>query len=347
MTDSLSPSVHYPWSDVPGPGEAREVASGVFWLRMPLPFALNHINLWLLADGDGWTIIDSGYGVDETKILWETVFSGVLARRPIGRLIVTHFHPDHVGCANWLAERWGCEVWMTETEFLAAHAARDGTAGNRTDRMLDHFRRQGLGAAGLSSLAARGNRYRRGVPALPHQFRRIVEGDEIVINDKAWRVIVGRGHAPEHAMLHSVDLGVLISGDQVLPRITTNVGVWPNQPNGNPLQLFLDSMPKLDALAGDTLVLPSHDRVFYGLHERLAQLRAHHSARLADIEAACVKPQSAASLLPLLFKRDLDAHQLAFALGEATAHLHLLMYAGRLQRSTGADGVYRFSRNSG
>ena len=334
----------YLFADVPAPGEVTQIVPGVFWLRMPLPFALNHINLWLLKDGGGWTIVDCGYGVDATKALWEQIFANHLGGRSVKRIIVTHYHPDHVGCAGWLQQRWNCEVWMTETEFLSAHMAVQDSAGDSIDRARELFVRHGLTGQRAEANKVRKNGFKIGVPDLPQAFRRILEGDEIIINEKPWRVIVGRGHAPEHAMLYCAELGMLISGDQVLPKITTNVGVWPSQPEGNPLKLFLDSMAKFAPLPTDTTVLPSHGAVFRGLHARLKQLRDHHDERLAEVVAACEQPKTATELLPILFRRELDAHQLVFAMGEAIAHLNYLMYAGRLTRSLDQDQVYRFAR---
>ncbi len=216
--------------------------------------------------------------------------------------------------------------------------------GNSVDRATELFRRHGLTGERLQSNAVRKNNYKKGVPSLPHAFRRILDGDEISIDGQSWKVIVGRGHAPEHAMLYCAASNVLISGDQVLPKITTNVGVWPSQPNGDPLKLFLDSMNKFAGLPGDVLILPSHGPVFRGLHERLTQLKHHHDERLAEVVEACAKPKTAADLLPVLFRRELDAHQVIFAMGEAIAHLNYLMYGGRLVRNENGEGVFHFSQ---
>ena len=233
---------------------------------------------------------------------------------------------------------------MTETEYLSAHAAVQDGGGDSIGRATELFRRHGLTGERLESNAVRKNNYKKGVPSLPYSFRRILEGDAISIDGKSWRVIVGRGHAPEHAILYCAENNVMISGDQVLPKISTNVGVWPSQPNGDPLKLFLDSMDKFAGLPADVLILPSHGPVFRGLHERLAQLKQHHDDRLAEVVEACVEPKTAAELLPVLFRRELDAHQVVFAMGEAIAHLNYLMYGGRLTRSENDEGVFHFSQ---
>ena len=344
MTQTQLNALSFPFADIPAPAQAIEVAPGIFWIRMPLPFALNHINLWLMRDGDGWTLVDCGFGIDATLALWEQIFATLLDGKKIHRIIVTHYHPDHVGCAGWLQQRWNCEVWMTETEYLSAHAAVQDGGGDSMDRATELFRRHGLTGERLQSNAVRKNNYKKGVPSLPYSFRRILEGDEIYINGHSWKVIVGRGHAPEHAILYCAASNVMISGDQVLPKITTNVGVWPSQPNGDPLKLFLDSMDKFTGLPGDVLILPSHGPVFRGLHERLAQLKHHHDERLTEVVEACAEPKTAAALLPVLFRRELDAHQVVFAMGEAIAHLNYLMYGGRLTRNENADGVFHFGQ---
>ncbi len=321
-----------------------EVTPGVMWLRMPLPFALNHINLWLLQDGDGWAIVDTGFGHDETKKNWEQIFSTVLAGKKITRVLVTHYHPDHIGSAAWLCERWSVPLWITTGEYLTAHAVRDSKGGYEHAANQELFRQHGLSDAQLKAQDTRVNAYARGVPALPATYTRMMDGDKISIGNHMWRIKTTFGHAPEHATLYCDELNVLISGDQVLPRITTNVGVWGNQPDGNPLELFLRSLDFFEPLPQNTLVLPSHDRVFRGLHFRLQQLREHHVARLNELVEALDQPKSAAELLPVLFKRALDDHQLMFAIGETVAHLNYLLNEKRVHRERDAAGLWKFSR---
>jgi glyoxylase-like metal-dependent hydrolase (beta-lactamase superfamily II) len=340
----LHHEVAYPHGErIPAPGAAIEVAPGVRWIRMPLPFALDHINLWLLEDGDGWTIVDTGYGTQVTWDLWERHLVETLEGRPVRRIIVTHYHPDHLGSADWLQEKTGAPLWMTAGEFLSGHAAHDDTAGFDRPTGIDFFARNGLDVSRFPEKLRTGNGYRRGVPSIPKTYRRMMDGDEIDIGGHAWQVITVFGHAPEHAALYCPAKNVLISGDQVLPRITTNVGVWGNQPESNPLRLFLSSLGKFSHVPADALVLPSHDRVFSGVHARIAQLHKHHDERLARLLEGC-NGITAFEAIPLLFKRQLDDHQLMFAMGESIAHLHYLQYAGQVVRSEGAHGVRRFRR---
>jgi len=248
-----------------------------------------------------------------------------------------------VGSAAWMVERTGAAFWMTATEFLSAHAAHDDTAGFDRPTGIDFFARHGLDVARFPEKLRNANGYRRGVPEIPRAYRRMMHGDRIAIGGRDWEVITVFGHAPEHAALWCPALNVLISGDQVLPRITTNVGVWGNQPLANPLAQFLDSLGRFAHLPADALVLPSHDRVFHGLHPRIAQLHAHHAERLARLLEGCAQPITAHDALPLLFRRTLDDHQLMFAMGEAIAHLHYLHAQGKVQRIE-KRGQVSFSR---
>ncbi len=327
---------------IPAPGESIEVVPGIRWIRMPLPFALDHINLWLLEDGDGWTLVDTGFGVEATWRLWEQHFAGTMQGRPVKNVVVTHYHPDHLGSAAWLVGRTGAPFWMTSGEFLSGHAAHDDTAGFDRPTGIEFFRRNGLDTSGFPEKMRTGNGYRRGVPEIPKQYRRMMHGDKLSIGGRDWEVITVFGHAPEHAALYCEAANVLISGDQVLPRITTNVGVWGNQPEGNPLALFLDSLGRFGHLRDDVLVLPSHDRVFRGLHGRIAELHEHHAERLARLADACARPVTAHEMIPVLFKRALDDFQLMFAMGEAIAHLHFLKDKGVVRRTEDEAGVRRF-----
>jgi len=337
-------ALEYPFAEAPAPGAVREIAPGVHWLRMPLPFALDHINLWLLEDEGGWTIVDTGLGDEATRALWDQVFAGAAGKRKVRRVLVTHFHPDHAGNAGWLCERFGVPLWMTQAEYLTAHAARDGFAGHVPEATLALFRANGLDDARHAQMGARGNHYRRVVGELPTGHRRIMDAESIAIGGHRWRVIAGYGHAPEHASLYCEDLGLVISGDMLLPRISTNVSVWPTDPEGDPLGHFLRSIRRYRELPASTLVLPSHGLPFRGAHARVAQLEAHHEERLAELLDACREaPRSAADVLELLFRRKLDTHQMFFAMGEAIAHLHYLERAGGLRRDVGADGVARFA----
>jgi glyoxylase-like metal-dependent hydrolase (beta-lactamase superfamily II) len=345
-TGRSAPPLSFPFSQPPAPGTTLQVAPGVFWLRMPLPFALDHINLWLLRDEGGWTIVDCGLNTETTRGLWDQIFATILPQGDIRRVIVTHYHPDHFGLAGWLTRRFGVELWMTEAEYWTAHAYYDELPGCGPASSADLFALHGLDATRVGQLRSRGNTYPLGVAEPPPAFRRIMEGDAIGIDGKRWQVMIGYGHAPEHAALYCPDLDVLISGDMVLPKISTNVSVWATEPNGDPLRLFLNSLDRYARLPEHTRVLPSHGLPFHGLDARVQQLHEHHEQRLQSLLAQCGQPVSAADVLPVLFQRALDGHQIFFAMGEAIAHLNHLMHQGKLQRDTGADGCVRFAARS-
>lgn len=339
----------YPLGDaLPAAGGTLDVAPGVKWIRMGLPFALDHINLWLLRDEldghKGWTVVDCCVSRDEARAQWEQIFAGELEGLPILRVIVTHMHPDHIGLAHWLCERWKAPLWISATYYNTASLSISGSTGFGGEKSADFFASHGLANPDyLAQIRGRSNYYPGLVPAVPASFHRMMDGQLIRIGGRDWTCISGYGHAPEHIALSCPQERLLISGDMILPRISTNVSVYDVEPESDPLALFLQSINKFRALDRDTLVLPSHGKPFRGLRTRIAQLHAHHQDRLAEVMAACsAGPCSGADILPVMFKRPLDLHQTTFALGEAVAHLHALWFEGKLQRLQGNDGVYRF-----
>jgi len=342
----LESQLVYPFGDaVPAPGQSIGLADGVEWTRMPLPFALDHINLWLLRDGPAWTVVDCGVARPETMAAWEQVFTHVMRGAPVGRVLATHCHPDHVGLSGWLCERFGAPFWASAGEFAFARMMAAALPGVDGPAAVPHFERHGLAdAALLEQMRSRRNYYPSLVPAVPAAYTRLQDGQAVAIGAHDWTVITGFGHSPEHVSLYCARLGMLISGDMVLPRISTNVSVFAVEPEANPVDQYLASLRRYDGLPADTLVLPSHGRPFRGLHTRIRQLQDHHAARLAEVLDACAAPRSAMDIVPLMFRRPLDAHQLSFALGEALAHLHQLWHAGALVRARGDDGVFRFQR---
>ena len=354
MANLLESALHYPLGDtLPDPGTTLEVAPGVRWLRMGLPFALNHINLWLLRDvldgTPGWSIVDCGIDNAATRAHWSQLFENELQGLPVLRVIVTHMHPDHMGLAHWLCERWStaqraCRLWISATDWHVARAASQSDTAFGGEGAARFFARHGLiDPDSLAQVRARTNYYASMVPQVPHQYRRLLDGMALRIGAHDWHCIVGYGHAPEHIALHCPALNVLISGDMVLPRISTNVSVLDLEPEADPLTLYLDSIARMKRLPTDVLVLPSHGKPFTGLHTRIDQLHAHHAERFTEVLHACaVQPGSAADMLPVIFKRALDLHQTTFAMGESVAHLHALVGRGQMRAVEGVDGVLRF-----
>jgi glyoxylase-like metal-dependent hydrolase (beta-lactamase superfamily II) len=243
-----------------------------------------------------------------------------------------------------LCQRFGVELWTTQGEYLTAHAVAGSAAGYTTEAVLAVFRRNGIDDARFAAMSGRGNRYRELVPEFPHSYRRIIDGDRVKVGEHEWLAIIGHGHAPEHMSLYCQALNVMIAGDMLLSTISTNVSVWSIDPEGDPLRLFLGSIARYRAMPADVLVLPSHGKPFRGAHERVAQLETHHTERFAELKRELEKgARSAGDLLPVLFRRPLDAHQTFFAMGEAIAHLHYLYYAGEATRAAGPDGIMRYA----
>ena len=342
--DGRVDSIRYPFADYPLPDAATEVADGIFWLSLPVPFVgLKQVNVWLLRDGDGWTMIDCGYGEPHLIDLIEASWKNILSGRPITRLLVTHFHPDHAGNAAFISERWGVKPWMTQGEWFAANLA---SLDRESDAIADRgafYRRHGLPADDVRQFLDEAVPYREGV-SLPSAYHRLREGDNVAIDGHAWRVVVGEGHSPEHVSLYDSKRRILIAGDQILPGITTNVSTWPSEPEFDAVGAFLATCRKfLPLLAADTLILPSHRKPFSNVHARLHELAVHHAERLNLILATATDEISAGELVGPLFRSGLDGHQLGFAMGEIIAHLNHLVALGHMRMTETKDRI-RYSR---
>ncbi len=332
----LTPSLTFPFPTPPEPGQMIEVARGILWLKLALPFRLDHVNIYLVEDGPGYAVIDTGIGDEATQSVWETLLAGPLQARPITRIIATHCHPDHVGMAGWLCERSGVPLLMSQTEYLTGlNIALDPDALS-AEPYRSFYLGQGLDADVTASLLTLGNRYLRMVTGLPRTFRRLIAGETLRLGTRDFEVLSGGGHSPEQVMLHCAGDRLLLCADQVLARISPNISV-----QGDPLGIFLRSLAELKRrIPIDTLVLPGHNLPFVGLHARVDELAAHHAARCNAIFEACrERPHTAAELLPIVFRRPIDdPHQMAFAFSEALAHINLMLREDRL-RTTG--GRYR------
>ena len=343
---AASDGLRYPVETPPRPDEAIELAPGLIWVRLTLPFRLNHVNIYLLADGDGWTMIDTGIGNDATIAAWTTLFEGPLKGFKITRLIVTHAHPDHVGLAGWIVERFGCTLHMSQVEYLQAayHQHRGSPERKLAQRMF--FRRHGMDEEITEALLGRGQDYLTRVSILPASYRRLSKGDNITIGSRRFKVITGGGHALDQVMLYCEAENIFLSAAQVLSKISPNVSVWAVEPDANSLGEYLASLAELEQLLpDDVLVLPGHGVPFYGVTTRIRQLADHHEERCQLIAEACrTSPKTSAELVPVVFhKHVLDAHQTGFAAGELIAHVNHMLAHHRLNSSLGTDGVLRFS----
>jgi glyoxylase-like metal-dependent hydrolase (beta-lactamase superfamily II) len=339
LADPPRPSLTYPCGDPPEPGTAREIAPGVKWIRMPLPFALHWINLWLIRDGDGWTIVDTGVPTDEARMHWEKIFETELEGRPVKRVIVTHMHPDHIGLSGWITRKYDCKLWISRLEYVTCRSLAADTGLDAPNDGLAFYKAAGWDQKALDHYKMRFGGFGRSMMRLPDSFRRIVEGEIIRIGDHDWQVHVGSGHSPEHVCLYQPELKLFISGDQVLPRISSNVSVFPTEPDGDPLTDWLNSCEKLKVIPDEVLVLPAHNEPFNGLHARLQHLIDGHERGLARLEKRInEEPRRAVDVFGALFARHIGPDLLNMATGESLAHLNCLMHRGRAKRVF-RDGV--------
>jgi glyoxylase-like metal-dependent hydrolase (beta-lactamase superfamily II) len=333
-------AIEYTFDSTPGPGEIQEIAPGILWLRLPLPFLLNHINVWLLRDGDGWAIVDTGLFTNTTRKTWKQVFNQYLDKAPIKRLLVTHLHPDHVGCAGWLARKFDIELWMSREEYLLCRVLVADTGKPAPPEGVRFYTGAGFATENLDLYMEHFGAFGRVVSPLPESYRQLREGMKIRIGDYQWEVIIGRGHSPEHACLFCRELNLLIAGDQILPTISSNVSVYPTEPAANPLAFWFESLAKLKrVLPPDALVLPAHGEPFRGAHVRLDQLIEEHESGLGKLRAFCGEPRRALDVFPALFKSRITDNNLIMAAGEAVSHLNYLVERGEMTCERDAAGV--------
>lgn len=332
----------FPLDRPPDPGEVLEVAPGVLWLRLPLPFRLDHVNIYLLEDGDGWLVIDTGINTPEAIQAWETLLAGRLSNLRISRVLVTHFHPDHIGLAGWLCKRFDAPLLASQATYMTSRVIclTQHELGSR--QHLDFYASHGMSEEAARLVATRGNEYLMLVTELPALFLRLLMGDQINIGGRNYRVISGDGHAPEQTMLYCEEEGLLFAADQVMERISPNVGVYAGDRSGDPLGHYLRSLRFMRSEIPDSvLVLPGHGRPFIGLHKRCQELEDHHEHRCELIREACsVQRRSAADLVPILFARALDPHQMGFALTETLAHAHRLVRRGEITEVAEGEKSY-------
>jgi glyoxylase-like metal-dependent hydrolase (beta-lactamase superfamily II) len=340
----VKPQLVYPLGEPPEPGVAREIAPGLHWVRMPLPFALKWINLWLLEDGDGWTIVDTGVALEQTREYWRAIFEAKLGGRPVTRVICTHMHPDHMGLAGWICRKFGATLWMSRLEYITGRMLVADTGREAPDEGVAFYRAAGWDEDALDSYKVRFGGFGKAVSKMPDAYRRLSDGDTIEIGGRAWRIVTGNGHCPEHACLWQEELKLFISGDQVLPRISSNVSVFPTEPDGDPLADWIDSCKKLlKSVPNDVLVLPAHNEPFYGLHERLQNLIDGHERALDRVlDRIRKEPRRAVDLFGALFARKIGPDLIGMATGEAIAHANCLIGRGLARRVTDNQGVSRY-----
>ncbi len=324
----------------------EEVAPGIFRLIIPVPFqSLRFVNLWLLADGDGFTMVDCGWDDEATRERLEAGWKDILGGKPVTRLIITHFHPDHMGASGFISKRWGLQPLTTQLEWMAGHAAVKSLYSDDIELRAQFYARHGLSDELLALYRKETIQYDAGA-RLPESFTRIGEGTTLEIGGRTWRVLIGQGHSPEMVLLYSAKDDILIAADQILPKITPNVSVWPWEPEADPLADFISSLDTIAVHVGEeTLVLPSHREPFVGAAQRIAELKQHHVERLDLLRQLLSKApqQCVGDLMEALFKRALDGHQVNFAVGEAVAHLNRLYALGEVERHIDRSGQIDYS----
>ncbi|GAB3628443.1 Hydroxyacylglutathione hydrolase [Pandoraea terrae] len=337
------PVLDYPCGEPPAPGLATEIASGVLWVQMPMPGKLNHINLWALRDHNGWAAVDVGLQTSETAASWRKLFSqgGALAQSGLTRIFVTHMHLDHIGMAGWLTRKFGCRLWITRLEYLMCRVLTADIGREAPDDGVQFYRRAGWDDDAIETYRVRFGDFGKFVHALPDSYRRLHDDELLNIGGRQWQVIVGNGHSPEHACFYCAELNLLISGDQVLPRISSNVSVFPTEPDANPMADWLASIEKLrQNVPDDVLVLPAHNEPFRGLHARLDYLARSVHAALDRLRNALVQPKRAVDVFEELFSRPIGSEPelLRMATGESVAHLNYLLHGGEVHMEVGPDG---------
>ncbi len=342
-----SQELSYPIVQEPEPGSVVEVSEGVLWTRMPLPFSgLPFINLYLVGDGDGWAIIDTGLRGREIQEAWENIFANHLGGRPVTRVLATHYHPDHIGQAGWLTERWNCRLWMTRTDFLYARMLTMDNWDEVPDEAVAFYRAAGYDDEMIAVYRERVKLgFAAGMEPLPVGYRRVVDGEAIGVGDRTLQVVVGRGHAPEHACYHDADAKLLFSGDQVLPHISSNISVYPTEPDDNPLEDWIASKQHIPTrVTDDVLVLPAHGKPFRGLHARCARLAAKHERAFDRLVNMLDRPRRAIDCFPALFRQNIGDGDRGLAMGETLAHLNALIARDLVVREQDRDGIHWYVR---
>jgi glyoxylase-like metal-dependent hydrolase (beta-lactamase superfamily II) len=333
----------YPYHDAPPAGQAREIAPGVLWLRMPMPFRLDHVNVWAVRDGEGWAVIDTGLNTLDTAKAWNHLLgaSGPLRAERVTRVLVTHMHPDHIGMAGWLTRRFDCRLWVTRLEYLHCRVLVADTLREAPEDGVRFYRQAGWTHDEIESYRARFGGFGKMIHHLPDSYRRIHDGERFTIGDHEWQVVVGTGHSPEHACYYCPELAFVISGDQVLPGISSNVSVFPTEPDADPLAEWLASIDKLRReVPNDVVVLPAHQLPFRGLHERLDQLARSTQIALERLRERLTEPRRVVDVFDALFARPIsDAQLLSLATGESQAHINYLLRRGEVCLSRMDNGV--------
>ncbi len=339
-------AIRTPFETPPTEGEAIEVADGILWFRLPLPLKLDHVNVYALAEGDGWTVVDTGFASNRSRRIWQAIMDGPLAGKPVTRVIVTHHHPDHMGLAGWLQTDFGAELWTTRTAWLFARMLTLDKHEVQKAETLAHYRAGGMDPEIYRQrVTEKPFNFADVVAPMPLGFRRIQEGQTIRIGGRDWDIRMGNGHAPEHATFWCRDEPLLIAGDQVLSSISPNIGVYATEPDADPVAEWLEACERLSRFArADHLVLPGHKLPFTGLPARMKQLIENHHGALERLVDFLAEPRTAAECFKTLFKRPIGEGEYGLALVESVAHLNHLLQQGRITRTRRDDDAWLWRR---
>ncbi|MBC6411471.1 MAG: MBL fold metallo-hydrolase [Hyphomonadaceae bacterium] len=328
--------------EAPEAGTATEVADGIFWLRFPLPMSsLDHINLWLLRDRDGWMVVDTGISNRRSMEVWREHFTQIMGGRPVNRVMCTHLHPDHTGLAGWLCRKFGAPLLMTRGEYFLCRLLAADTGNAAPPEGIKFYQKVGLTPDQIGLYRTRFGHFGRAISELPHNYDRLTDGECSLIDGYKWQIVVGSGHSPEHACLWCPERGICMTGDQLLPNLSSNVSVWPTEPEANPLEDWISSCHKLKAvLPEDTLICPAHGLPFRGAHQRLNKLINHHEKALNRLENFCKTPRLATEVYSVLFRHRINDSNRIMAVGESVAHLNCLKHRGRVARRLNDAGQF-------
>ncbi len=343
--DTSSRLLNFIVDEAPETGSVTEVADGVFWLRFALPMkGLNHINLWALKDGDGWVIVDTGIGNKDSKAIWERHFKELMGGRPVNRVICTHLHPDHTGLAGWICRKFGAPLLMTRDEYFLCRLMAADTGRVAPQEGIAFYTKAGFTPEQIELYKMRFGGFGKAISTLPQGYDRLIEGETGKIGGRVWYVVIGSGHSPEHACLWCPELRLCLTGDQLLPNISSNVSVWPTEPEANPLEEWINSCHKLkEVLPADTLICPAHGIPFRGAHRRLSKLIEHHEKALDRLLEHCKTPRLATEVYSVLFRRDITDGNRIMAVGESIAHLNCLKNRGLLTRRLNDAGQFTYT----
>lgn len=337
--------IQYEFDSRPVNGETLPVVEDLVWLRMPLPFSLGHINLWLLRDTSAWVIVDTGVDTEKSRRVWRDTFCSAMGGDPASHVVATHLHPDHVGCAGWLVNHFDVDFWMTRDEYMLCRILVADTGRRAPEAGIRFYAGAGFSAEQIATYKKSFGMFGKFVHPLPEAYKRMSDGDSLTFGGSRWDVIVGSGHSPEHACLYDKDRNILIAGDQLLPTISSNVSVWPTEPLANPLKDWFASLEKLKGrLPADALVLPAHGKPFRGAHYRLQQLAKEHLDRLDSLLEICREPMRVVDVFPSLYRTTINDGNRIMATGEAISHLNYLCDGGDMIAETDSDHVTWYRR---